>query len=367
MEKKPNRFLQQLGNLIIPKAETDAAPTIVSNERILHDIIACFDQSLARETVGTRLLFDSHFLVILHPAAYEERLAALPVIVDEAVRTFYAHLKQRKRPQDTIVPVASHWYFKFGPGKEYNGRDIGPGDMAVIGSLSGNAVGGEVAKPAPPAPARPMNVKATRKVKNTNVYNTLDTNMLAFSHIDFRESGAFSVKIDFEQFVEPVAEPLPAPTSAATETPAVPQATPPTSAAPSHKPLVGPAPVATAVRKEQLAALAKIESYMADSNVEETYWMQDREVVLARREPDNEPFPNYIRLDSAYVSNPHARIRYNDTLQAFELASFSRNETRINEQIVERSDPANPLWVALPRKAQILLNGVVTLTFEGLI
>ena len=362
MEKKPNRFLQQLGNLIVPKADTAATPIIISNERILHDIIACFDQSLARETVGTRLLFDSHFLVILHPAAYEERLAALPVIVDEAVRTFYDHLKQRKRPQDTIVPVAEHWYVKFGPGKEYNGKVIGPGDMEVIGSLSGNAVGGDPMKPAPPA-ARPMNVKATRKVKNTNVYSTLDTNMLAFSHIDFRESGAFAVKIDFEQFVEPV----PAPTPAAPETPVSVPDTPPMPVASTHKPVVGPAPVLGGVRNEQPAALAKIESYMADSNVEETYWMQDREVVLARREPDNEPFPNYIRLDSPYVSNPHARIRYNDTLQAFELASFSRNETRINEQIVERSDPGNPFWAPLPNHAQILLNGVVTLTFEGML
>lgn len=363
MGKTPNRFLQQLGNLIVPKAET-AAPILISNERILHDIIACFDKSLARESVGTRLLFDSHFLVILHPTAYDERLAALPVIVDEAVRTFYDHLKQRKRPQDTIVPVASHWYIKFGPGKEYNGRVIGPGDMEVIGSLSGNAVGGD---PVKPAPARPMNVKTTRKVKNTNVYDTLDTNMLAFSHIDFRESGAFSVKIDLDQFAEPVAPPVVTPVPAPAETTFATSAQP-VSAAP-HPATVPVPPVVKAVPAHLAAplALAKIDCYMADTNVEETYWMQDREVVLARREPDNEAFPNYIRLDSPYVSNPHARIRYNDTVQAFELASFSRNETRVNEQIVGRSDPASPLWSPLPRKAQILLNGVVTLTFEGTI
>ncbi len=359
MGKTPNRFLQQLGNLIVPKGEA-AAPTIISNERILQDVVACFDKSLARESVGTRLLFDSHFLVILHPTAYNERLAALPVIVDEAVRTFYTHLKQRKRPQDTIVPVASHWYFKFGPGKEYNGKVIGPGDMEVIGSLSGNAVGGDRVKS---APTRPMNVKTTRKVKNTNVYDTLDTNMLAFSHIDFRESGAFSVKIDFDQFVEPVAPSTPAPAETASVTAAQPV---PAAPQPSTVPVL---PVVKAVPANLAAplALAKIDCYMADTNVEETYWMQDREVVLARREPDNEAFPNYIRLDSPYVSNPHARIRYNDTTQAFELASFSRNETRINEQIVGRSDPASPLWSPLPRKAQILLNGVVTLTFEGTI
>ena len=364
MEKKPNRLLQQLGNLIVPKAQT-AAPILISNERMLHDIITCFDKSLARESVGTRLLFDSHFLVILHPTAYDERLAALPVIVDEAVRTFYDHLRQRKRPQDTIVPVASHWYFKFGPGKEYNGRNIGPGDMEVIGALSGNAMGA-AAMPAAP-PARPINVKTTRKVKNTNVYNTLDTNMTAFSHIDFRESGAFSVKIDFDQFAEPVAPPAPAPVLAPVPTDSAASAQPAPTALPPPAAPVQPAVRAVPASLAAPLALARIDCYLADANVEDTYWMQDREVVLARREPDNEAFPNYIRLDSPYVSNPHARIRYNDTTQAFELASFSRNETRVDEQIVTRSDPATPLWAPLPRQAQILLNGVVTLTFDGLI
>lgn len=354
---KPNRFLQQLSNLLVPKAEADE-PKPVSSEQILRALLDSFDASLERESIGTKLLFNAHYLIILHPTAYEQRLAALPAIVDEAVRLFYDRLRKRKGPQDRVVSVASHWFFKFGPGTEYNGATIGPADLKVVGSLSGHGIG-ENNPAASRGPARPANTKVTRKVRNTNVFDTLDTNRQAFSHIDFRESGAFAVDIDLSQFPDPVEEPPAQPDGPAEGTEqrvAVEPQQAPVALNPKPRPL-SPAPPAP-------TALARIDCYMADSNVEETYWMQDREVVLARREPDNEAFPNYIRLNSPYVSNPHARIRFNDATQSFELASFSRNETRINEQVVARSEPTQPQWVALPNPAQILLNGVVTLHFS---
>lgn len=358
---KPNRFLQQLSNLLVPKAEADE-PKPVSSEQIVRALLDSFDASLDRESIGTKLLFNAHYLIILHPTAYEQRLAALPAIVDEAVRLFYDRLRQRKGPQDRVVSVASHWFFKFGPGTDYNGEAIGPGDLRVVGSLSGQGMGEGKPGPRPDTP-RSANTKVTRKVRNTNVFDTLDTNRQAFSHIDFRESGAFAVDIDLSQFPDPVEEkaensqPLQAEVDAVnSNAPARPA--PPVQSSPAP-PLPAPPPAA----RPQPHALARLDCYMADSNVEETYWMQDREVVLARREPDNEAFPNYIRLQSPYVSNPHARIRFNDATQSFELASFSRNETRINEQVVARSEPAQPQWVPLPSPAQILLNGVVTLHF----
>lgn len=343
MEKTPNRLWDQLGSLLVPKRAVTATAT-VSNDRILHEIIRCFDTSLARESIGTSLLFDAHYIIILHPTSYAERLAALPVIVNEAVSAFYEHIKQRKRDSDQIVTVASHWHFKFGPGTEFDGRSIEPGDVEVIGSLTGASLANDS------LPNNPIggNLKATRKVKNTNVYDKLDLNTLTFKHIDFRESGAFAVRIDpalmgKTERVEKPSEPnQPAATIVS---------------APAQ-----PAPVV----KQHPNALARIDCFVADQNTETTYWMQDREVVIARQEPDNEAFDNYIRLASPYVSNPHARIRYDAASKQFQLAAFSRHETRLNEQIVARSEPGNPVWIPLPSPSQVLLNGVVTLTFTSL-
>ena len=336
MEKPPNRLWDQLGSLLVPKRQAQT-PKTVSNERILHELVRCFETSLNRESIGTSLLFDAHYVIILHPASYAERLAALPVIVNEAVNAFYTSINRRKGPQDRIVTIASHWHFKFGPGTEFDGRAITPADVEVIGSLTGASLEND-SLPKSPAGG---NLKATRKVKNTNVYEKLDLNLPAFSQIDFRESGAFAVRID------------PALLSSDNQ-----NAQPPTAVAP-------PTPAAPpAARSVQPDALARIDCYMADQNTEKTYWMKDREVVIARQEPDNESFANYIRLVSPYVSNPHARIRYDATAGQFQLASFSQHETRLNERIVTRSEPGNPVWVELPSPSQILLNGVVTLSFQ---
>ncbi|GAA4397931.1 hypothetical protein GCM10023187_07910 [Nibrella viscosa] len=332
MEKDPNSLFQQLSNLLVPKVPQPAGSVanVVTNERILAELADCFNTSLLAESVGHSLLFNTSYFVILHPKTYEERLPALPVIVDEAVRRFYDLLRARKGPDDKIMPVSSHWYFKFGPGTEFNGRLIGRDDVEVIGSLAGVSL----AEPAQPEAFVAANVKATVRVKNTNMFDKLDINQQAFEHIDFRESGTFAIKLN--------------PALAGDETPLM-------------MPPVPAMPVPQAVRP---SALARIDCYLADSNTEKTFWMEDREMVVARKEPDNEAFPNYLRLESPYVSNPHARIRYNEAENRFQIVSYSRNETRVNEQVIERSEPANPQWTDLPDKAQVLLNGVVTLSFS---
>ena len=338
MEKPPNRLWNQLGSLLVPKRQPHT-PEMVTSERILHELIHCFNTSLNQESIGTSLLFDAHYVIVLHPASYAERLAALPVIVNEAVNAFYESINRRKGPQDRIVTVASHWHFRFGPGTEIDGRAITPADVEVIGSLTGASLENDSLSTS----GAVINLKATRKVKNTNVYQKLDLNLPTFSHIDFRESGAFAVRID-----PALLGSEPQPSAVAPTVSAAPVA----AAAP---------PAAQPVRPD---ALARIDCYLADQNTEETYWMKDREVVIARQEPDNQSFANYIRLVSPYVSNPHARIRYDATAGQFQLASFSRHETRLNEQIVARSEPGNPVWVELPSPSQILLNGVVTLSFQ---
>lgn len=191
MEKTPNRFWDQLGSLLVPKRQPNA-PELITNERILHELIRCFDTSLNRESIGNSLLFDAHYVIILHPTSYTERLAALPVIVNEAVTAFYDRINRRKGPQNRVVTVASHWHFKFGPGTEFDGRIITSADVEVIGSLTGASLENDSLSNAKAG----TNLKATRKVKNTNVYEKLDLNLPAFSQIDFRESGAFAVRIN---------------------------------------------------------------------------------------------------------------------------------------------------------------------------
>ncbi|MBD2755828.1 FHA domain-containing protein [Spirosoma validum] len=323
-------WLGKLGNLLVPSSQTQTTQVAaVSNKRILDELVASFDESIRRESVGSSMLFNAHFLIILHPDTYEERQNAFPVIVDEAVKSFKAIIESQKGQYERVAPVASSWFFKFGGGREFGGEPVTPSDVHVVGALTGILPGNAQAK-------SPDKLNVTRRVKQTNRYEKVDVDMHTFQHIDFREPGAFVVKFNFDS-----------------------------STTPTQSSVVGTATrKATVLPRSIGAGLAQIDYYIAELNKENSYLMRDREIVVARKEPDNQHFPNYLLLESAYVSNPHARIRYDEATSSFQLASFSRNETRVNEQLIPRSEPASPQWYALPDKAQILLNSMVTLHFQ---
>lgn len=334
MANQPGGWLGKLGNFIVPPSPTDTTPTdTVSNKRILDELVAGFDDSIRRESVGASMLFNAHFLIILHPDTYEARQNAFPVVVDEAVRAFNAVIEARKGQYERVSPVASSWFFKLGAGREFGGESVAPTDVNVVGALTGILPGNALAS------AAPDKVNVTRRVRQTNRYEKVDVDLSTFQHIDFREPGAFVVKFNFGLSVVPVQPPV----------------------------VVGGATKAGAptLPRSLDAGLARINYYIAETNRETDYLMRDREIVVARQDTDNTHFPNYLLLESAYVSNPHARIRFNDTTQSFQIASFSRNETRVNEQLIPRSEPASPQWFDLPGKAQILLNTMVTLNFQA--
>lgn len=334
MANQPGGWLGKLSNLIIPPSQSNTSPISgVTNSRILNELKASFEDSIQRESVGTSMLFNAHFLIILHPDIYEDRQNAFPVVVNEAVQAFNDAIEQHRNEYGRVSPVASSWFFKFGAGREFNGEPVNLADVKVIGALTGILPGNVQAG------AASGKVNVTQRVKQTNRYEKVDVDLNAFQHIDFREPGAFVVKFNFHS---PVNSPTPSLSSGATRV------------ASSASPL--PASLQ--------AGLAQISYYIAELNKEDSYLMRDREIVIARKESDNQHFPNYLLLESAYVSNPHARIRYNDSTQSFQIASFSRNETRVNEQLVQRSEPASPQWVDLPDQAQLLLNSMVTLHFH---
>jgi hypothetical protein len=331
MADQPSDWLSKLGNLLVPTSQRQTAPiATVTNTRILTELVASFQDSIPRESVGKSMLFNAHFLIILHPDTYEERQNAFPVIVNEAVNAFKGIIESEKARYERLAPVASSWFFKFGGGREFGGEPVGPADVKVIGALTGILPGKE------PAQSHDR-VHVTRRVKQTNRFEKVDIDLNTFQHIDFREPGAFVVKFKFD----------PSPASAAR---------PPVMASATRN--------APGLPRSLGDGLAQITYYIAELNKEDSYLMRDREIVVARKEPENRHFPNYLLLESAYVSNPHARIRYNDDMQSFQIASFSRNETRVNEQLIPRSEPASPQWHSLPDKAQILLNSMVTLTFQ---
>ncbi len=319
MKKRSGDFLGSLKNWLIPEGKETSS--FITNNDILNELLECFDNSCNTESVGYSLLFNMHFLIILHPDVYEQRLASFPVVVKEAVKMFYRKLQVYRKNFEELSPVSARWQFRFGPASNFNAEKIGLYDIKVIGMLTGlrtDAAAGE----------RRQTAKVTMKSKVTNVFDKMDINLDVLRHIHFAENGNFTIKFNPEFSLAASA--------------------------------VG---LLKATRNME-NGIASIDYFMGDKNKGGTYSMKDTEIVIARKEADNQGYSNYLLIDSPYVSNPHARIRYNESSSRCQIASFSSNETRVNEIIISRSDAENPEWVDLEPKCQLLLNGIVTLEFK---
>lgn len=318
MKKRSGDFLGTLKNWLIPEGREQ--PSFITNNDILDELIDCFGNSCNTESVGASLMFNMHFLVILHPDVYEQRLASFPVLVKEAVKIFYRKLQGYRKNFEELSPVSSQWQFRFGPANSFNGEKIGIYDIKVIGMLTGlraDSTGGE----------RRQTTKVTMKSKVTNVFDKMDINLEVLRHIHFAENGNFTIKFSNELS------------------------------------LGGSGSMLKPARNME-SGIASIDFFMGDRNKGGSYLMKDTEIVVARKEPENQGYSNYLLIDSAYVSNPHARIRLNETTGKFQIASFSANETRVNEIIIDRSNAENPGWIDMEPKCQVLLNGIVTLEFK---
>jgi hypothetical protein len=190
MKKQLPGFLSVLKELILP-AHQPVSRT-VTNTLILEELIDCFDDSCEKESVGTSLLFNTYFIIILHPKVYEARLASLPVVVKEAIKDFYKKLEIKKKSYDDVSPVSSSWYFKFGPGIEFNGEKIGEYDIKVLGMLTGLK---EVNQQNSPNTTSNI-TKVTIKSKRTNVFDRMDINIDLLKHITFLETGTFKIRFN---------------------------------------------------------------------------------------------------------------------------------------------------------------------------
>lgn len=293
----------------------------VTNNQILNELLYCFDKSCENLSVGESLLFNMNFLVIMHPDTYDARMQSFAPIVNEAVKGFYKRITSLKSHFSEITPVSTVWRFKFGPASSFNNEVISTNDIRVIGmptglkqNYSATDNSGDMQK-------------VTMRVKLTNAFDKMDLNPQVFRHITFLESGTFEVRYS------------------------------------NDLKLGGATAVQPAITE---SGIARIDYYIANKGLGGKYTMKDTEIVIARKEAANLAHPNYLLIDSEAVSNPHARIRYIENTRKFQIASFSNNETRVNEIAVSKSELGNPTWTDLPDNSQILLNTMVTLKFKNL-
>lgn len=300
--------------LIPPLAAPDpvsASSDRLTNQKLLDELLACFQTSIQEKSLKRRVLFDMYYLVVIHPDVYNDLFPFFPVITEDLLDEMYTII--RERPEERKGGVAGYWQFSYQPSTSLGDDLIDPTQIRVVGMPTGALQ------------STSGTIRATFKPRNSNVYKTLDINLELLSGLEFVATGIFRDKFNPDLIRK-------------TE---------------SIKSVVG-------------ESLAKIE-YAPTAGQLATWYMKDDEITIKRREPSDEYSSFLLGLDSEFVADRHVRIKFNREEDKYEILSLVKSPVMVNEQqIPPGSSGSNPVWSLLPNTATILLSGRIELRFQRL-
>lgn len=317
----------------------------ITNQGVVNEIINCFKTSITQESLKTETIFASQFIILLTPKNYEKRVNTFIYVVSESVQLFYKRLRKESRKRNVSPPLIPMWSFNFAPAEIFDSEEIRSikvfGTTAKIdfNNLKGNT-----------------KINITIKRTDNEVYQQLDIEQNTFKGIKFKNEGKFEVPYDpnlaedkrrlwsifkcIEKFLKKDKENA--------------KTSPNSTSRGSEK-----------AQSTSGKAIAQIKWTLADKSKQGLYTMKVHEIVIARDTTENKANPNYLLIDSVYVSRIHARIRYLKTTSQFQIASFSRYPTLIGGEPIPQSNPDTPSWTDLPINAEITLNDQIIMIFTG--
>ncbi|WP_020597253.1 FHA domain-containing protein [Spirosoma panaciterrae] len=325
-------LFQKLTTDVYREAEPQPATHLrVGSRRIIDELLLAFQQSLQEESTYLKLIPHCSYVICMHPDVYERQKAAFKAVVDEVVIFFDQKLQtalEMKRKEASglkIAPLATRWQFQFVATEEFAQETIKPDNLLIFSELVGPAP--DDTRESVTGPTGATNRRGTVRNAKSQTFRNLAMALDQFPAVAYESGGLFWVPI-LRSGPKPSSMPASAPTD----------------------------------RLWSDAPLARIRVKPDDADSWD-YFMHKREITIARKEPDNDHYE--VRIESRYVSNPHARIRYNDTLGHFEVAVLSNKETLLDEQPLTQSLPEKGQFTYTPLAlgSKLLLNHMVELEF----
>lgn len=305
-------FIQILKDIFLPN-KTVKISTKVSNNMLLQELKNCFKMSLEEQSMEGQMLYDSNFLILLHPENYTEREQTFPFVVKGAINNFYKIIKDhRKKMQDTdlFIPPTDVWYIQFSPRDNFGEIEIKKGEILMISTFATNKFNFN---------SSTTNIRVTIKGRLSNVYESLNINTEAFKGVEILAHGLFSQK--FDEKLNEIAE-LP---------------------------------------KSRGSGLAELKYVIGIQEI--TYTMDENEIIITRNKTNTINTPHILAIDSDNISDQHARIKYDAHINKFFIAAFAK--TTINEVEITLSKGGDVVWKPLDNNSSILL-GWFGLKFKSL-
>lgn len=271
----------------------------ISNNLILSLMKDSFLKTIEKESMsGRRMLYDTSFLILMHPDDYADRELALPVVTQEIVNLFYELIEARSKEYKNFLPMGKYWYFQFSPSEKFNDIGISIGQPEIFGTLASvkgwNEISGQQLR--------------VSKIANNSKYDRFDVNPEIFKNIDVFARGVFRIKINSEL---------------------------------THL---------ASVPKPEGQGYATLE-YIVNA-VKYTYLMIEAEIIITRKTDSTPDTTNILAIDikGQGLEKEHARIKYKDDSNTFEISAFYDNVIVNQKQI-----PLFPHVEILPKEASIML------------
>jgi len=305
---KPVLFARKIKNIFLPAFTADTA---ISNQKILRELLLCFEASFKRESFGNRMLFHTYFYIILHPDDYADRRPALAEITKQAINHFYKLIAKEKSKYEEFIPVSENWCFRFSEGTNYNKLNISveKGTPVIISMLMGEDLNNLSSS---------AHIKATYRPKNSDPYAKMDINADGLRMIEVVSDGVFRVRFD------------------------------------ENLNSLSKAP------RSEVNGFALLSFSVGSKSFQ--YIMKDRQIIITGK-TSSSTSRHVLSIDSPYVETEHLRIKVAENLDSFEIAAFAA--TTLNQKEMQLSSGKRINWMPLGKNSEILLGQMFNIEFES--
>jgi hypothetical protein len=305
----------------IATPSTHSNPDVISNQRILDELVAHFTEDLEFESFGDKLLYPMSFNILMTPEDYEDRRLALPILVPVVVSHFYKVIDKRRKDYPNYTPPATYWHFQFSscavreiPTDSGAVLNLKPGHIATLAALykleikDTNNISVE------------SNTRVSLKLDQSVVGRDTNANIEALRNLDILGEGTFSVKFDMSLNANPAD-----------------------------------------INIESGAAGVTLATLSYDNMGKHyTFAMQDQLIHISGRN-DERTGRSCFRLESDTIKNSHVQIKYMSGENRFKIAAFGY--ARMNGGEIPLSVGGNIQWMDLANNSTIFINNEIQLRF----
>ncbi|MBR6018137.1 MAG: hypothetical protein IK073_05910 [Paludibacteraceae bacterium] len=299
----------------------------ITNQVLLHELVAHFEDRIEELSVGKRLLYPMSFNILMHPDDYNRTKESLPFVLPEVVAAFYGVIRRKAKDYSAGVnyaPPATYWFFQFSAcqiGTNVEGKEdfIKQGEIVTTGSLTTfdifRAQRGNMRTEA--------NVHLSVKCQNSNT-NDNNINMDALLGMEILSEGSYTFPFD--------------------------------------KSLNEDSSRISMKSEAERKGWAELRWAAANGGYN-VYEMMDTYIDISGS-AETRQTRNILRIESDAVSVSHVQIKYDQATQTFSLAAYAK--TRLNSREVPLSSGGAPQWIMLPKKnSKIFLNDTVSVEFNA--